>query len=131
MRLESDANRNPRFADLLGFACLIACLLLMSFGVRTVQADDASLMSVDPARVEAERQKMAKQASETQKAAPAALPAAPAAPREIKAPESGRPAVEIQPGVVVLNTRGFNYGPPPEAMDPAAMRVEKGANPAN
>ena len=59
-----------------------------------------------------------------------AAPAAPAPP--VAAPAEGVeenrrpgvPAVEVEPGVIVLNTRGFNYGPPPAELDPAALKAE-------
>jgi hypothetical protein len=115
--LSPHARAARRLADAIGFVCLIASLLLMSLGVRTARADGEALRSVDPVRVEAERQKA------VAKSAPVPVPA-PSAQRP------GVPAIEAQPGVIVLNTRGYNYGPPPAAIDPAAMRVEKGVDPA-
>ncbi|MEM9175929.1 MAG: hypothetical protein AAGC67_11910 [Myxococcota bacterium] len=81
--------------DVLGGLCLVGALALTSF-VHAVRADDVeeALMSVDPTLV-----------------SPPAAPA-PAAP-ELS-----------QPRVRPLNTRGYNYGPPPGAIDPAAMRQE-------
>lgn len=113
---ETEATRGfERLADRLGLACLIATVLLLS-GVRIAPAEPPAeaLMSVDPAL--------------TSPAAPAPSvgPAAPAPPAV--APEDwdrpGVPGVEIAPGIVVLNTRGFNYGPPLGEIDPAALRVE-------
>lgn len=117
--LSPHAQAARRLADVLGFVCLIASLLLMSLGVRTARADGEALKSVDPVRVEAERQKA------VAKPAPAPPP-----PPDASAQKPGLPAIEVQPGVIVLNTRGYNYGPPPSAIDPAAMRVEKGVDPA-
>jgi hypothetical protein len=37
--------------------------------------------------------------------------------------------IEIAPGVIVLNTRGFNYGPPPTPLAPEAIQQES-ASPA-
>ncbi|MFK7896908.1 MAG: hypothetical protein AB8G23_13780 [Myxococcota bacterium] len=141
MRPEIDSNRHPALPkahDMLGLACLIACLLLMSFGVNASRAEDEPLMSVDPARVEAERQRAAA------KLLPQVLPAQPSVPAEQhverarrnaraagETPGAGLPAAEVQPGVIVLNTRGFNYGPPPAGIDPAAMRAEEGPEATN
>lgn len=125
-----------RGGDLLGLACLIASVLLMSTGVRTVKAGDEDMMSVDPQRVEAERQKVAAEAAVAAKAdanaaaPPLAKTANEAGEKRQKAQEKlvpGMPGIEVQPGVIVLNTRGYNYGPPPAAIDPAAMRIEKSA----
>lgn len=33
------------------------------------------------------------------------------------------------PRIVTLNTRGYNYGPPPDAIDDAAKRFERPARP--
>lgn len=155
MRLESDPSasasssssdpapsRSPRnWAELVGLACLIASLLLISTGVRTVKADGEARMSVDPQRVEAERQKGVAQAEPESKKASVTAKAGtdtdkkdasetrrkPQAAGDYQGP--GVSAIEVEPGVIVLNTRGFNYGPSPAAIDPAAMRVEKGLKP--
>ena len=85
--------------DALGLLCVVATLVLTS-GVNAVRAEDAdeALMSVDPALAEAR---------EANRAEP---PAPTAAPEE--------------PEVIILNTRGFNYGPPPGEIDPSAIRFE-------
>ena len=119
------ARASRTAGDMVGLACLLGSLLLMSTGVQTVKADDEALMSVDPERIEAERQKAA--AKNRINAVEGTLPNAPTGADALKA---GVPAIEVQPGVVVLNTRGFNYGPPPAAIDPAAMGVEKGPKPS-
>jgi hypothetical protein len=36
----------------------------------------------------------------------------------------GVSGVEVAPGVIVLNTRGFNYGPPPTPLAPEALKQE-------
>jgi hypothetical protein len=92
-------------------------LLLLSPGVHAVRADDSSetTIGVEPT-------------AETRDAAkpPVAAMAAPA--RDAKAPDAVEPAgpsaVEVDPDVIVLNTRGYNYGPPPDQLDPAALRDE-------
>ena len=33
--------------------------------------------------------------------------------------------MEVRPGVIVLNTRGYNYGPPVAELDAAALRAER------
>ena len=85
--------------DALGLLCVVATLVLTS-GVNTVRAEDAAeaLMSVDPALV------LAREANRAEPPAPTAVPA--------------------EPEVIILNTRGFNYGPPPGEIDPSAIRFE-------
>ena len=135
-----------RFVDIAGTACVIAALALLTPGVRTVRADDEPLMSVDPALAAA-----AARAAEKAEASPAA-PSPASAPRSATSSPprfvAGSPAspaatfptfhgddvenasrpgvsgIEIQPGVVVLNTRGFNYGPPPTPLAPEALKRE-------
>lgn len=83
----------------LGLLCVVAALVLTS-GVNAVRAEDADevLMSVDPALVEA----------------PGAILAEPPAPA----------AAPAEPEVIILNTRGFNYGPPTVEIDPPPVRFE-------
>jgi len=85
--------------DALGLLCVVATLVLTS-GVNAVRTEDAdvALMSVDPALVEA-------------RGANRAEPPAPTTAR-------------AEPEVIILNTRGFNYGPPPGEIDPSAIRFE-------
>jgi hypothetical protein len=92
--------RRTRPIDVLGWLCLIATLLSTSFVV-AVRADEPeeALMSVDPALAAPP---------------PAVAPSVPAAPA---------------PRIVPLNTRGYNYGPPPDAIDDAAKRYERPARP--
>ncbi len=146
MRIQ--ARSRHRFVDIAGTACVIAALALLSPGVRTVRADDEPLMSIDPAlaaaAARAAEQAEAIPAAPTRAATPrAAMPTPPAAvagsPASPTAPatfptvhvddvaNASRPGVsgiEIQPGVVVLNTRGFNYGPPPTPLTPEALKQE-------
>lgn len=98
-------HRPLRTIDVFGVLS-IGLALLLSSGVTAVRAEGpaeadegAALMSVDPALVQAAQ------------AAPVARPAA--------APPTGMPA-----GMVQLNTRGFNYGPGPQALDREALRFE-------
>ena len=89
-----------RAADGLGLLCLVVTLLMLSTGVRIARADDAN-MSVDPklaaeiAAAEAERPRVVAPRS----GGPAAQPGM----------QPGVPAIEIAPGVIRLNTRGYNY----------------------
>ncbi|MAG30372.1 MAG: hypothetical protein CL908_05685 [Deltaproteobacteria bacterium] len=109
----------------VGSVCVVATLLLSSTGVRSVRAEgeDHALMSVDPAL----------------EVAP--VPAAPSTPTAA-GPRPGRVAtvddaenverpgisgIEVEPGVIVLNTRGYNYGPPPQELQPEALRHESDA----
>ena len=108
-------NRSPRrVLDVLGLGCLIATLALLS-GVRAVRAEspEPAAVSVDPVLVEYQAEKT--------------VPAAPKPPKvegeDRRKP--GIPAIEVSPGVVVLNTRGYNYGPPIGEIDPAALSVEQ------
>ena len=108
-----------RVLDLVGFACLVLTLVLFSGGVRIAQAEnpEETLRSVDPALV-------------------AGIPAPTPAPTGVKIEPGaeilpGTPAVEVQPGIIVLNTRGFNYGPPVGEIDIEAMRLEGRTRPAS
>ncbi|MBJ22895.1 MAG: hypothetical protein CL933_26090 [Deltaproteobacteria bacterium] len=106
-----------RMRTLTGVLCVFGCLLLLSPGVRTVRAEDGeeTLMSIDPV-LEAKRARP-----------PAAQPPAAVArvPEEGVEPDRpGAPANEVRPGVIVLNTRGYNYGSPHARREPGAMRFE-------
>ena len=98
-----------RIASLVGLLCLGTTLVLLPAGIRAARADEGVElpMSVDPLLVAAE------EVAATQPAA-----AGPVVP--------GEGGDEIRPGVIVLNTRGYNYGPRPAAIDPAAMQRESG-----
>lgn len=122
--------------EVAGLGCLMATLSLLSPGVDVVRADDAALMSVDPALVAAaERTSRPNASPDPDRAAPgepspAPPPAAPASNPFVsvddaeKASLPGVSGIEIQPGVVVLNTRGYNYGPPPTPLAPEALKQE-------
>lgn len=96
--------RRIRPIDVLGGLCLVSTILLTSW-VDVSRADDAeeAVMSVDPTLV---------------------APPAPPAEAPSKAP------ARTAPTIVQLNTRGYNYGPPPGEIDRAAMGYETGAPPA-
>ncbi len=130
MRIEASPWR--RLGEILGTACVVATLALLSPGVRIVRAEDETLMSVDPdLAAAAERAARPEGLVPPPPASPDAVPsAAPSANPIVPASDvanASRPGVsgiEIQPGVVVLNTRGFNYGPPPTPLAPEALRQE-------
>ena len=108
---------NSRWTTTAGLLCLLGTLLLSSTGVRTVRAEGAeeALMSIDP-KLEARLE-----GSPPAQPAPPPLAKAPSPEAELR---PGEPGVETQPGVIVLNTRGYNYGPPAGAIDPAALDHE-------
>ncbi len=111
---DSEALISPsrRLLDFIGLGCLVLTFVLLSSGVRVAQAENSeeTLRSVDPALV-------------------AGLPTPTPLPTGIKVEPGGKilpgtPAVEVQPGIIVLNTRGYNFGPPPGEIDIQAMRLE-------
>jgi hypothetical protein len=144
------ARLRNRFAEIAGTACAIAALGLLSSGVSRVWAEDESLMSVDPALVSAAAgasenadappaslipttpplpptstppQAAAVAGSPGSPATPVAFPTIPADDVE-NARRPGVSGIEVQPGIVVLNTRGFNYGAPPSPLAPEALKQE-------
>jgi hypothetical protein len=74
-----------RFATFAGLCCLAFSLLLMPVGVRAVRADDAR-----------ENAKAKTRSSEAE-----------------KSDQARETVVAPEPGVRVLNNRGYNYGRPP------------------
>jgi hypothetical protein len=111
------SSRRP--LDFIGLGCLVLTFVLLSGGVRVAQAEksEETLRSVDPALV-------------------AGLSAPTPPPTGIKIEPGaeilpGTPAIEVQPGLIVLNTRGYNYGPPPGEIDIQAMRLEDRTRPAS
>jgi len=100
----------------VGLVCLAMSLLLMPAGVRSVRAEDGekALMSVDPTLVAGEPSNVE---------GPAVAPVVEAAAAD-EAVRPGSAGTEVQPGVIVLNTRGYNYGPLPSELDPAALGQE-------
>ena len=106
-----------RFATSVGLLCLATTLALLPAGVRTVWAEPEgeSLVSVDPLL----------EASET--ATAEQPPAAPVDKPVVDSEDLRRPglsSVQTRSGVVVLNTRGYNYGPPSSTRDIEAIRQE-------
>jgi len=134
MRIQAKLWR--RIGEIGGAVCLVAALALLSPGVRVVRAEGDAAMSVDPALVAAKRAAengnapaapSAPAALETEKAAAPAGPVAFPTVHVDDVKNASRPgvsAIEIQPGVIVFNTRGFNYGPPPTPLAPEAMKQE-------
>ncbi len=125
-----------RLGNIAGWTAVLAALALFSPGVSTVRAGDDPLMSSDPGLVAAQAQKNVGVAP-AQAADPGPAPAntadvsekPPSQPfvRADDVENARRPGVsgiEIQPGVVVLNTRGYNYGPPPTPLAPEALEQE-------
>ncbi len=136
-RTRVQSKRPSGIREMVGVACLASSLLLTSFGVRAVRAEGevAPLMTVDPALAPAATVTLAAPPA-MPLAEPAAQPAS-ADPDDARTSQSreipkagegarpGQPAVEIAPGIVVLNTRGYNYGPPPGELDRQAIEHER------
>ena len=122
---EESGHATParRAADVVGLACLVAALLLLSSGVRTSRADDAAEanMSVDP-KLTAELE-----AVEAERPRAIARPGGPAAQPGIRPGVAG---VEIAPGVIRLNTRGYNYRPATGGVDTPPAMPAPGAPPS-
>jgi hypothetical protein len=114
----------PRVRNVAGIACVLATFALLSPGVRVVHADSAEPGSPSTLAAPA----AASPASPV--SAPDATPVATLASPVVSASDveaARRPGVsgiEVAPGIVVLNTRGFNYGPPTAPLAPEAMKQE-------
>lgn len=135
MRIQSDLRSvfGQRVASIAGTLCVLASFALLSPGVRIARAEDRP---APPAAVPTASPSSAP-ASEPA-ASPAARPAAAPGDAQKASPfvkaedveQARRPGVsgiEVSPGVVVLNTRGYNYGPPPTPLAPEALEQEQGA----
>ena len=107
----------------LGMLSVLATLALLSPGVQAVRADSpaAALRSVDPVLMEGRTEVADPVLTETREGI--------AGPVERSDAKPGRPVVAQQPGVTVLNTRGYNYGPPVGEVDPRAMDLERALAP--
>lgn len=119
-------SRVGRWVSASGSVCLLATLLLLPMGVRAVRADppEAPLMSVDPKLVEAQAEARTGPETAAEFVAPGPVPAAPQ-PAGPGALQPGAPGVEIRPGVVLLNTQGYNAVPDMQELDPAALFFER------
>lgn len=124
----SSVSLGRRIVDAIGIACVVATLALVSW-VRVAAADpspDAALMTVDPVLTSPAPAAPAPARIEGPSLPPAKVPVVADEDRE----KVGLPAVEVRPGVIVLNTRGYNYGPPVAELDAAALRFERQEKPA-
>jgi hypothetical protein len=112
---ESTMSETPaclqRVKTCLGLGALVACFLLWSPGVSTVRAGDDSSPP---------------QPQVTPKAAPpvplAVVPARRNGQIEM-APRAPDPRAEATGDVIVLNTRGYNYGPDRPTVRPEAVHL--------
>ena len=98
-----------RWKTRLGLLCLAVSFLLWSPGVRTVRAGE------DPPQ--------AGPGSASQQAAPAAVVPAHSNGQIEMAPRPPDPRAEAAGVVVVLNTRGYNYGPNRPTVRPQAVHL--------
>lgn len=106
-----------RLSSSAGLICLAMTLLLWPAGVRSVRADDESKEAVSedlalpPSRVA------------TSEKSAVVLPVTKVGDaQEMLRPDGA--GSQDQDGVVVLNTRGFNYGPSPANLAPVAVGHE-------
>jgi hypothetical protein len=106
-------NRLLTFA---GLFCLTASLLLLPAGVRTVRAEDGAQgsKSVNPTP----------SSSESDIVEPPPIAPENPATKIDEADRPGRTRGEVRPEFVPLNTRGYNYGPPPVEVAPAPVPDE-------
>jgi hypothetical protein len=106
-----------RFVTSTGFICLAASFMLMSAGVQTVSAEagDEANMSMDLTLGAAPERAAT--------APPNVAPVVSIDDKEALA-RPGIGGVETQPGVIVLNTRGYHYGRRPGDLNPAALNLE-------
>ena len=111
----------PRVRNVAGIACVLATFALLSPGVRIVHAD-----STEPGSPSTLAAPAAAAPASAPDATPVATPASPivSASDVEAARRPGVSGIEVAPGIVVLNTRGFNYGPPPTPLAPEAMKQE-------
>ena len=122
--MRETSGYSGRIGDFIGSLFLVACLLLLSSGVSVVRADEAQGDVTAPAPSET--------AAAVKPANPAAQqdvverPSKPSDPLE-GAPRPERPGTPGPGGGIVLNTRGYNYGPDrptyqPQSAPPAAAQ---------
>ena len=117
-----------RIRTTVGLFCLAATLILSSGGVRAVRAEEGDgIRSIDPALTAAQEARAVrgpKAAKPSLVDANAVAPPKPDSTDPAALDRAGINAVEVSPGIIVLNTDGYNYGPPAGDVDPAAARVE-------
>ncbi|MEZ4334675.1 MAG: hypothetical protein R3F35_23200 [Myxococcota bacterium] len=131
MRVDRSRFRR-RLLHGLGLLCVVGTFALLSPGVRIVRAADERESRADEVATAVHPQAgpMSRMSEPVPPPVPEAPPAAsPASPfvRAEDVENARRPGVsgiETSPGVVVLNTRGYNYGPPPTPLEPEALRQE-------
>lgn len=114
-----------------GMLCVVAAFALLSPGVKVVRAGGTEPATrAEPTRAAPPPPPGAAPAAPAPR--PASSPAAGAAPASPfvqaadveNARRPGVSGIETAPGVVVLNTRGYNYGPPPTPIEPEALQQE-------
>jgi hypothetical protein len=106
-----------RLSSGAGLICLAMSLLLLPVGVRSVRADDDA-----KGPVSADSVSRPSEATTSEKPAVARpVTAVGDAPTHLRPGGAGG---EDQAEVVVLNTRGFNYGPPRVNPDPVPVAVD-------
>jgi hypothetical protein len=100
-----------RLLSSAGLICLAMTLLLLPAGVRSVRADDEAEGHVSTAP-----KHPAREPATSQKRVVAPVTRIDDAEEALRRGSAG---TEGQPGVIVLNTRGYNYGPPQARPGPA------------
>lgn len=121
-----------RILTTTGVLCVLATFLLMSTGVQAVRAEggEDAVRSVDPV-LEAQLGRApdvsptAPRPTAPNPSAPrAAIPTAQPNPVQAAPERPGTPGTEVAPGVIVFNTRGYNYGAPQGEIEAGAMNYE-------
>ncbi|MBY0398901.1 hypothetical protein K2X89_01305 [Myxococcota bacterium] len=115
-----------RVLSLAGMLCVLATFALASPGVRIVRAEDQSPPAAAPKTALPSPAPANTPATTPAAETPKAFPFVNAEDVE-QARRPGVSGIETAPGIVVLNTRGYNYGPPPTPLAPEALDHEKSA----
>ncbi len=102
--------------SLVGLACLAMTVLLLPAGVRIVRAEDEV-----PARISVAPGPAITESNPLQ--GPTVLPIIRAGDG-IEALRPGVAGIEVAPGVILLNTTGYNYPALSAELDPAALEFE-------
>ena len=94
-----------------GLFCVAMTLLLLPLGLQSVRAENGAEapMSIDPTLSPIDP---------NDDQPPRVVPMIEVADA---APSPGMAGLEIQPGLIRLNTRGYNYAPMPAELDPAGI----------